>query len=507
MTSGRELREEAQRGGEGALRFIDERTGAAVLLRKTLRYVFPDHWSFMLGEVALYCFIVLVGTGTFLALFFDPSDATTTYSGPYALLAGQEVSRAYDSAMNLSFNVPGGLLLRQTHHWAADVFLVAITVHLLRIFFTGAFRKPREPNYLIGVTLLMVAVLEGFCGYSLLDDLLSGMGLAIGYGVVMSIPIVGGDVAHAIWAGEYPGGHELFSRLYIAHVFLLPAVIALLITLHLLLIVRARHTQFPGPLRTARNVIGTPTWPGYALRSLGVLALTAAVLFALGGLVQINPIWQWGPYEPYLGSNGAQPDWYLGWLIGALRIMPPVEIVVWGKTLVPNPFFGGAGFPLAVFGFLYAWPWIEQRFLAPRWRRDGAAADPEPGEASPAYDLLDRPRDNPQRTAIGAAVFTWVATVFVGGSADRIFLATEIPYDTQVWIFRGAFFVFPAIAYVVAKRWAGALRAGELHPLRGWQGTRLVRTPEGGWAPAEGDGPGGPAPRTVRGAPGASDEE
>jgi ubiquinol-cytochrome c reductase cytochrome b subunit len=304
----REERDRAARTGEGALRFLDERTGANVLLRKSLRYVFPDHWSFMLGEVALYAFIVLVATGTFLALFYDPSSATTTDHGPYGLLEGRDVSLAYASAMNLSFDVPAGLLMRQTHHWAADVFLVAITLHLLRIFFTGAFRKPRELNYVLGVTLLALALLEGFAGYSLLDDLLSGMGLAIAYAVAMSLPIVGGDVAHLIWDGEFPGGPDFLSRLYIAHVFLLPAAIAVLITLHLALLVRARHTQFRGRMRTERNVIGTPMWPGYALRALGVLLITAALLFALGGLVQINPIWQWGPYEPGIGSNGAQQD-------------------------------------------------------------------------------------------------------------------------------------------------------------------------------------------------------
>jgi ubiquinol-cytochrome c reductase cytochrome b subunit len=465
----REERDRAAMTGEGALRFLDERTGAAVLVRKTLRYVFPDHWSFMLGEVALYSFVVLVATGTFLALFFDPSDATTVYHGPYALLEGRDVSLAYASAMNLSFNVPAGLLMRQTHHWAADVFLVAITMHLLRIFFTGAFRKPREPNYLIGVTLIALALLEGFAGYSLLDDLLSGMGLAIAYGVAMSLPVIGGDFAHLIWDGEFPGGPDFLSRLYIVHVFLLPVAIAVLISLHLALIVRPRHTQFRGPLRSERNVIGTPTWPGYALRSLGVLLITAALLFALGGLVQINPIWQWGPYEPGIGTNGAQPDWYLGWLIGALRIMPPVEIVVWGKTLVPNPFFGGVGFPTAVFAFLYTWPWLEQRFLTHDTRR---------------HDLLDRPRDNPRRTAIGAAVFAWVAVIFFAGASDRLFLAVGIRYETQIWLFRGGFFLVPVIAYVVAGRIARWLRASEEHPLRNGPPDRLVRTPSGGWAPA-----------------------
>jgi ubiquinol-cytochrome c reductase cytochrome b subunit len=420
-----------------ALRFIDERTAASRPLRKALRYVFPDHWSFLLGEIALYSFVVLVATGVFLALFFEPSLDPRIYHGPYAPLQGHEVTAAYDSALGLSFEVPAGLLMRQTHHWAADVFVVAIVMHLVRIFFTGAFRKPRELNYLVGVTLLALAVLEGFLGYSLIDDLLSGMGLAIAYGVAMALPLVGGDVAHTIWGGEFPG-EVIQSRLYIGHVFLLPAVIATLIALHLTLIVRTRHTQFRDPPASERHVVGTPMWPGYALRSLALLAFVAGVLFALGGLIQVNPIWQWGPYQPWLGTNGAQPDWYLGWLIGALRIAPPVDVVVGGYTVIPEPFWGGVFFPSVVFGVLYLWPWLEQRLITRDLSR---------------HELLDAPRDNPRRTAIGAAFFAWVVTVFAAGAADRIFLSVGVPYDTQVWLFRAAIFVVPAVVYFLARRW------------------------------------------------------
>jgi ubiquinol-cytochrome c reductase cytochrome b subunit len=270
------------------------------------------------------------------------------------------------------------------------------------------------------------------------------MGLAIAYGVAMSIPLIGGDVAHAFWAGQFPGGPELLPRLFIIHVLLVPATIAALISVHLAIIVRQRHSQFRGPLRAEGNVVGTPMWPGYALRSLGLLLLVAALLFALGGLVQINPIWQWGPYEVYLGSNGAQPDWYLGWLIGALRLMPPFEPHVGGYTLVPTPFWGGVLFPTVVFGVLYAWPWLEQRFITHDFRR---------------HDLLDLPADNPRRTAFGAAFFTWVTTIFVAGAADRLFLITNVPYVRQVWIFRAGAFVFPAIVYVVVHRLVRRLRS------------------------------------------------
>jgi ubiquinol-cytochrome c reductase cytochrome b subunit len=443
----RHVAEPATRDGEhdhDAVAFVGDRVRSSGPLRAALRYVFPDHWSFLLGEVALYAFLVLVATGTFLALFFHASSTEVVWHGPYAPLDGARVSGAYASALDLSFKVPGGLLLRQTHHWAALVFLVAIVFHLLRIFYTGAFRRPREINYMIGVTLMGVAILEGYVGYSLLDDLLSGMGLAIGNGAALSIPGVGGALGTLIWDGPFPGGDAFLPRLFVVHVFLLPALIATLIAVHLALIIRPHHTQFRGPGRREDNVVGSPLWPGYALRSLGLLAAVAGLLVLLGGLVQINPVWEWGPYEPWVGENGAQPDWYLGWLIGALRLMPNLEVHAFGRTLVPNPFVGGLLFPTVVFLVLYAWPWLEEKVLT---RGDHAH-----------HHLLDRPRDNPRRTAFATAFLTWVAVVFLAGSADRAFLAFGVAYELQVRIFRVLFFVAPVLAYVIARRACVELR-------------------------------------------------
>jgi ubiquinol-cytochrome c reductase cytochrome b subunit len=449
------------------VRFVDERLGTAGLLRATLRYVFPDHWSFLLGEMALYAFVVLVITGSFLGFFYVPSDVETTWVGPYAPLSGEEVTAAYASVLDLSFAVPGGLLVRQTHHWAALLFLVAIVLHLMRIFFTGAFRRPRELNWTVGVTLLGVAILEGYLGYSLLDDLLSGMGLAIGYGAVLSIPLLGGPLGILLWDGEFPGGDVFFSRMYIGHVFLLPALLATLIAVHLAMIVRQRHTQFPGPGRREHNVVGSPMWPAYALRSLGWLAATAAMLVVLGGLVQINPVWEWGPYEPWVGENGAQPDWYLGWLIGALRLMPNLEIQLGDHTLVPNPFFGGLLFPAFVFAMLYAWPWLEQLVPGRGRRRD--------------HHLLDRPRDAPRRTAFGAAFLSWVVVIFFTGATDRLFFAIDMSYTAQVHVLRVAVWIVPVVVYVVTRRICLELRRRELHPLRGMPGQVVRRTERGGF--------------------------
>ena len=342
----------------------DERSGSASFVRKTLRYAFPDHWSFLLGEVALYAFMVLVATGIYLTLFFEPSTAKTVYHGSYAPLRGMEMSKAYASAVHISFDVKAGLLIRQTHHWAADVFVAAIVLHLIRVFFTGAYRKPRELTYVIGVLLLFTVLLEGYLGYSLVDDLLSGMGLAIGYGVALSVPLVGANLALAIWGHPFPGDPDFWSRMYIAHVLIFPLLIAGMLGAHLALVASRHHTQFRPKKKVdgERKLIGVPAFPGQAPRSLGLLFAVAAALVLLGGLVQINPIWLWGPYHVGQGTNGAQPDWYLGWLIGALRLMPHFDVVIGNKTLVPNPFWGGILFPTVVVAALLGWPFLERRF-------------------------------------------------------------------------------------------------------------------------------------------------
>jgi ubiquinol-cytochrome c reductase cytochrome b subunit len=421
----------------GAIRFLDQRSGAAPFIQKTLRYLFPDHWSFLLGEVALYAFIVLVATGVYLTFFFEPSLARTTYHGAYEPLRGVPMSEAYRSAVDISFKYKAGLLIRQTHHWAADVFVAAIIVHLLRIFFTGAFRKPRELTYLIGLLMLFITLLEGYLGYSMVDDLLSGMGLAIGYGVALSIPGIGGNLALGIWGAPYPGDPAFESRMYVTHVFILPVVIGTLIAIHLTLVASRHHTQFGRRRRQAnRRIVGVPTFPGQTPRSLGLLFSVAALLFLLGGLVQINPIWQWGPYETALGTNGAQPDWYLGWLIGALRLVPNFDLVIGGRTIVPNPFWGGALFPLVVLIVLALTPWAERRLTGDRRY----------------HNVLDRPRDAPGRTAFGAGFLTWVFLVFVSGSADRAYVFFNLSYVGQIWFYRIASLVAPFVVFFITRR-------------------------------------------------------
>ena len=429
---------------EDPVRFIDERTAAAPLMRKGMRYLFPDHWSFLLGEVALYAFIVLIATGIYLALFFDPSTAKTVYHGAYAPLDGQTMSDAYKSVVNISLSYKAGLLIRQTHHWAADVFVAAMVIHLMRVFFTGAFRKPRELIWIIGLLLLFTSLLEGYLGYSLVDDLLSGIGLQIGYGVGLSIPLVGGNLMMLIFGAPFPGTAQFWSRMYIMHVLVIPLLLATLIGVHLLLIMGRQHTQFrESPRHTERRIIGVPLFPGQTPRSLALMFYVVAILFLLGGLVQINPIWQWGPFEPWLATNGAQPDWYLGWLIGALRLMPSFDVTIGHYTLIPNPFWGGVLFPGIVLGVLVSFPWVERRLTGDHR----------------VHNLADRPRDAPNRTAFGVAFLSFVFAVFAFGAADRIFVLWGLSYNLQLYIFRIGIWVVPPILFLVVRRACRELQA------------------------------------------------
>jgi ubiquinol-cytochrome c reductase cytochrome b subunit len=444
-------------------RWLDERLGAASFARTALRKVFPDHWSFMFGELALYAFVVLLLTGVYLTFFFDPSQGHTTYNGSYAPLRGVEMTQAYRSALELSFDVRAGLVMRQIHHWAALVFVAAIVVHLARVFFTGAFRRPRELNWVIGVTLLVLAILNGFAGYSLLDDQLSGTGLRIAYSVALSIPIVGSWIVSLVFGGEFPGP-DIIERLFVIHILLVPAAIVALLTAHLFLLVRQKHTQFRGPGRREDNVVGERVWPTFAAKGLGMFFLTGAVLSLLGGIFQINPIWLYGPYRPADVSSASQPDWYMGWLDGALRLMPSWEIRAFGYE-IPNPFFPGVLLPGITFGLLFLWPFLEARFTKDR----------EP------HHLLDRPRDRPLRTALGVSTMTFYTVLFFAGASDVLAITFDLSVQRVFTIFRVLLFLLPPVVGWLAFRLCKELQAWDR------PGTTEEATVPGVRAPSSGE--------------------
>ncbi len=435
--------------------------------------VFPDHWSFMIGELALYAFVILLLTGTYLTFFFEPSQTEVVYDGSYVPLQGVTMTEAYRSTVDLSFDVRAGLVMRQMHHWAALVFVAAIVVHMMRVFFTGAFRRPRELNWIVGVTLLILAIFNGFAGYSLVDDQLSGTGLRIAHSVTLSIPLAGTWLASLIFGGEFPGP-DIIARLYVIHILLIPALIVGLLTAHLGILVRQKHAQFRGKGRREDNVVGERVWPSYAAKALGLFFLTSAVLAALGGLAQINPIWIYGPFEPAEVSSASQPDWYMGWLDGALRLFPPWEIRAFGFE-VPNPFFPGVLLSGATFLALFAWPFLEAR----------ATGDHEP------HHLLDRPRERPGRTALGVATLAFYTVLTFAAASDVLSVTFGVSVNAVVWTFRILCLAAPPILGYATYRLCKELLANERAELATGNG-HAPTTPEalGDGHSVDGDGDG-----------------
>ncbi len=441
--------------------YLDDHLGAAPFLRQALRKAFPDHWSFMLGELAAYCFIFLVLTGTYLTFFFQPSDAPVQYHGPIASLAGRWMTESYKSALDMSFDNKFALVMRQAHHWAADVFVAAICLHMGRIFFTGAYRKPRELNWYIGITLLMLAMAEGFTGYSLPGDNLSGAGLRIAVGIGQSIPVIGTWIIYLFFHDTFPSGF-VSSRLYPLHILFLPMAIAALVTVHVMILWHQKHTQFPGHKQTEHNVVGSPLFPIYAVKSLALMFATFGVLFLMGGLLEINPVWEYGPYTPWVLSSPAQPDWYIGWLEGALRLAPRWAVRL-GAHSIGAPFWPGIFMPLCLFVVLYAWPSIEYAFT-----RDKSD-----------HQLLEFPWQNPGRVAFGVWVVFFVAILLGAGSDDVQAYLWHTPVQSIVWAYRAGVVVLPLLAAAFAYRICLELQArhGEDKPHR----VLLRRSPEGGF--------------------------
>ena len=441
----------------------DDRLGLAKMGKENLRKVFPDHWSFLLGEIALYSFVVLLLTGVFLTIWFKPSMAEVDYTGPYQLLKGTPMSEAFASTLDLSFEVRGGLLIRQIHHWAAILFVAAATVHMLRIFFTGAFRKPREINWLIGLGLFMLAMVEGFAGYSLPDDLLSGTGLRFADGLMRAIPLVGTWVEFFVFNGEFPGT-AIVPRLYMVHILLIPALLLGLVAAHLALVVYHKHTQYPGPGRTEKNVVGYPLFPVYAAKAGGFFFVVFGVLTLMGTFLQINPVWKFGPYNPGEVTAGSQPDWYMGWLEGAVRITPNWEWHIGHTTWSWNIFLPGVCLMGVLFTLLVAWPFVE------KWIT---------GDES-EHHLLDRPRNVPTRTALGVAAMSCYAMFWLSGANDIIATHFHLSLNSITYFMRGAIFVVPIITYQITKRICVALqRADRQRLLLGSPSGEIIREPNG----------------------------
>ncbi|MBA8816276.1 ubiquinol-cytochrome c reductase cytochrome b subunit [Microbacterium halimionae] len=446
-----------------AANYIDERTSLSGLVKELGRKIFPDHWSFMLGEIALWSFVVVLISGTFLTFFFQASMVPTHYAGAYIPMRGIEMSAALDSSLRISFDIRGGLLVRQIHHWAALTFVAGIGVHMLRVFFTGAFRKPREINWVIGFVLFVLAMAEGFTGYSLPDDLLSGNGLRIIDGMVKGIPLIGTWISYLLFGGEFPGD-QIVGRLYTLHILLLPAILVALLALHLVLMIINKHTQFAGPARTNSNVVGYPMLPVYVSKMGGFFFITFGVIVLIASLFTINPIWNYGPYDPSPVSAGTQPDWYIGFADGALRLVPPhLESVFWGHTwswniILPLAVLVVFIVIVALYPFLEAWITGDKR----------------------EHHIAQRPRNAATRTAIGAAGVTFYAALWAAASSDIIATHFWVTMEGVIHVLQATLILGPVLAYFVTKRICIALQKKDREiALHGYESGRIVRLPGG----------------------------
>lgn len=444
--------------------WFDERTGLAKPVRYAMNKVFPDHWSFMLGEIAMYSMVIALITGVFLTFWFVPSMGHIAYEGSYVPLKGLHMSEAYASTLDISFDVRGGLLIRQLHHWSALFFVAAIALHACRVFFTGAFRKPREINWVIGTVLLLLAIIEGFAGYSLPDDLLSGTGIRVMEGFIESTPVLGPYVSYMLFGGAFPG-ELIIPRLFIAHVLLVPALLIGLFTAHILLVVVHKHTQYPGPGKTNENVVGFPVMPVYAAKAGGFFFIVFGIISLISALVAINQVWMYGPYDPSPVTADSQPDWYMGFADGALRLLPgQIEFTTFGYTWSPNLAIGSIILLPVVFGIMGAYPFFESWVTGDKRE----------------HHILDRPRNAPVRTAIGMAALVCYLVMFFAAGNDLMAIKLGLSINDITRALQVLFFLGPIIAFIVTKRMCLSLqRADREKALHGRETGRIVRTAEG----------------------------
>lgn len=428
------------------------------------------HWSFMFAEVAIWSFVVLVVTGLFLMVFYDPDMSPVLYQGVYTPLRGIPVSEAFDSTMRLSLEVRGGLLVRQMHHWATLVFVAAIALQLLRMFVTGAFRRPRTVQWLIWVTLLPLGMAAGETGNILPDDMLSGGSLWLIQSALLSIPVVGTSAVQLLFGPEFPG-ESIIPVMYWVHALVIPAAVAVLLGARERLVRRHGHSRFaasdPGR-RGARPLMA---------------GATVGVLVILGMGFQIAPIWLYGPAGPGQISAGSVPDWYMGFLDGALRIMPGWELTLGDHTLSLAVLLPALIMPGVFFTALAAYPMAE-RLAVGRLTRYDALGRPKTrsrmaGEWTGAT-VLDRPREAPVRTGVAAAGVAFYGLLWAAAANDQLAHEFQLSVEAVTIFFRFAVVIGPVIAFWVTHRLCLGLQlrerdAGEHGPESGV----IVRTAQG----------------------------
>jgi len=445
-------------------RLRSTRMGAAVAsVRQELRgRSIPLHWTNLFGVITIAGVAVLFVTGVVLMVVYVPSSEAVVYRGPYVPLGGVTVSRAFDSVMRVSFEVPGGLLLRQLHHWAALMVPASVLIQLLVMYFTGGFRRPRRGSWLMLFLLLIVVLAGGWSGYALPDDMLSGSGLRIVEGITLGIPVIGTWLSTALFGGEFPG--RIIENLYLVHILVVPVGMLVLIAGRARSAYKNKPPQFAAGGREENNIVGIPLLPHAAVRAGGLFAVVVGLLVLMSTLVTVNPIWNYGPADPGNASAGSQPDWYTGFLDGALRLVPPGwEFEFLDRTwtlavLVPLTVVGAFLVVVALYPFLEGWILHD----------------------SVDHHILDRPRNTTIRTSIGVAGVIFYGILWTAGSADIIALLFHVSFETVILTLQVALLVEPLAAFFVTQRVCIALQRKDRDlVLHGYETGRIVRMPGG----------------------------
>ncbi len=441
--------------------WLEDRTGARALLQQWRRRVFPDHWSLMFGQIAVASFLACVLSGLFLLFFYVPSTSAVTYQGPYAPLVGVEMSRAFESTLRVSLEVPAGLLLRQLHHWSSSVMIAALLLHILRVYFTGGFRKPRELQWLILFGVLFAGMGAGLTGHFLPDDMLSGSSLAVLDGLLKGIPVVGTWLSDLFFQGQFPSG--AIATAYPLHVVALPAIIVSLLIVSALLSTRHKPAQFMGSGRMQGNVVGRP-FAVVVVKRGGLFAIVFGALTLIAATVTVNPVWLYGPADPGNASAGSGALWYLAFLDGAQRLVPPGwEFVwldrTWTVAIVAPVLVSGL---FLVSAMLY--PFIEARIT-----RD-----------HDDHHLLTRPRAAPTRTGVGVAGIIFYGVLWAAAGSDHLAMQFYLSIEGVVLTLQIALLLGPAVGFVLSRRVClGLQRKDRDLILHGHETGRIMRRPGG----------------------------
>ena len=405
--------------------WLEERLHISRLNDKFLRKAFPVHHSFFLGEITLFSLIILILTGVILALSYEPSNSLVTNSfDPGTAAKPNLIPAAFHSALKINA-MPFGDMLRRIHHWTANIMVAAAVIHMMRIYFTGAFKKPREINWWIGMMLLIFSALTAVTGYILPYDNYAYNTVKVVYGIVASIPWVGQWVAQAAFAGAFPG-EGIIPRIYGYHIMLLPAILIALTAAHMVIMIKQKHTQPQYAKRIAyKKIVGVPLMTQQTPIMLLLALVFAGIIVLFSAFIPVHPVEFFGPPST-TPINNIKPDWYLLWVFGLLAIIPSFEIHLWGGAIGAE-FVGAIVMPTVVLVAMFAVPMLDR--------------------ARDSQYYAENPTNHPVRLAAGVAFMAMLLVMSVAGYKPELISAnilTTANANAILWILT---VVIPAVCY------------------------------------------------------------